>query len=367
MAGTLDYDLQMSVIASVHGVVPQHRYPQAVITAEFSKLVSPNGAQRGVIERIHQATSVEYRNLSLPLDAYKDLLGFGTTNNEFIRVGMELGRSAIAGALAKAGIKANEVDLIISTSVTGIAVPAIDSRLIPLLNFRPDIKRLPSFGLGCIAGATGIARVHDYLLGNPDGVAILLAIELCSLTVQRDDLSMANIVASGLFGDGAAAVVMLGERRALVAGLASPQVLASRSRIYEASEAAIGWDIKETGFHIVLSAEVPKMIQTQIDSDVIEFLASNNLKKSDITHWICHPGGPKVISAVAGALNLTPEQVATSWQSLAAKGNLSSASILHLLQDVLYGGMESPPVAGSYGLLISMGPGFATELVLVGW
>ena len=357
----------MSVIASVHGVVPNHRYPQATITAEFSKLVSPDGSHRGVIERIHQATGVHYRNLSLPLDAYKDLLGFGSTNNEFIRVGVDLGRQAIEGALEKAGVKASEVDLIISTSVTGIAVPSIDSRLIPQLNFRSDIKRLPTFGLGCVAGATGIARVHDYLLGDPDGVAILLSIELCSLTVQRDDLSMPNIVASGLFGDGAAAVVMLGERRALAMGLAGPRVLSSRSRIYEASEAAIGWDIKETGFHIILSAEVPKLIQSQIAVDVTEFLADNNLKKSDIAHWICHPGGPKVITAVANALNLSDQQLAVTWQSLATQGNLSSASILHLLQDIFYGSQDSLPEMGSCGLLISMGPGFSTELVLVKW
>jgi alkylresorcinol/alkylpyrone synthase len=189
----------------------------------------------------------------------------------------------------------------------------------------------------------------------------------CSLTVQRDDLSMPNIVASGLFGDGAAAVVMLGERRALSMGLPSPRVLSSRSRIYEASEDAIGWDIKETGFHIVLSAEVPKMIQTRIGGDVTEFLASNNLRKSDIAHWIAHPGGPKVITAVQNALNLSDEQLVLTWESLARKGNLSSASILHLLQDVFYGGMDSPPETDSYGLLISMGPGFGTELVLVRW
>lgn len=365
--GTVHYAFVMSVIASVHGVVPDHRYAQATITEEFSRLVSPNGAQLGAIERIHQATGVQYRNLSLPLASYQELSGFGSTNSEFIRVGMQLGAQAIEGALKKAGVEAAEVDLIISTSVTGIAVPAIDSRLIPQLNFRSDIKRLPSFGLGCIAGATGIARVHDYLLGDPDGVAILLSIELCSLTVQRDDLSMANIVASGLFGDGAAAVVMMGQRRAQSMVRNGPRVLASKSRIYEASEDAIGWDIKETGFHIVLSAEVPKMIQTQINADVTDFLASHNLKKSDIAHWICHPGGPKVISAVANALDLSDAQLTLTWQSLATKGNLSSASILHLLQDILYGWKDAPPAVDSYGLLISMGPGFATEFVLVRW
>jgi alkylresorcinol/alkylpyrone synthase len=357
----------MSIIASVHGVLPTNRYPQATITEKFSKLVSPSGSQRGAIERIHQATGVQYRNLSLPLDDYQDLLGFGSTNNEFIRVGIELGQQAIEGALTKAQVKASDVGLIISTSVTGIAVPSIDSRLIPQLNFRPDIKRLPIFGLGCIAGATGIARVHDYLLGDPDGVAILLSVELCSLTVQRDDLSMANIIASGLFGDGAAAVVMLGERRALSMGVHGPRVVASQSRVYEESENAIGWDIKETGFHIVLSAEVPQLVQARIDSDVTEFLAKNNLKKSDITYWVVHPGGPKVITAAAHALSLSDEQLALTWKSLAAQGNLSSASILHLLQDIIYGSQESPPQVGSNGLLISMGPGFATELVLVRW
>lgn len=357
----------MSIIASVHGVLPNHRYPQATITAEFSKLVSPNGSQRGAIQRIHEATGVQYRSLSLPLSNYEGLLGFGSTNDEFIRVAMEMGQQAIEGALTKARIKASEVDLIISTSVTGIAVPSIDSRLIPQLNFRSDIKRLPIFGLGCIAGATGIARVHDYLLGHPDGVAILLSVELCSLTVQRDDLSMANIIASGLFGDGAAAVVMFGERRALSMGVQGPRVVASQSRVYEESENAIGWDIKGTGFHIVLSAEVPQLVQARIDADVTEFLANNNLNKSDITLWIVHPGGPKVITAVANALSLSDEQLGLTWKSLAAQGNLSSASILHLLQDIFYESEESAPQPGSTGLLISMGPGFATELVLVKW
>lgn len=355
----------MSIIASVHGVLPKNRYSQAAITAEFSKLVSPDGTQSGAIERIHQATGVKYRNLSMPLSDYEGLLGFGSTNDEFIKLGIELGQEAISGALSKAEIEASEVDLIISTSVTGIAVPAIDSRLISRMNFRPNVKRLPIFGLGCIAGATGIARVHDFLLGNPDGVALLLSIELCSLTVQRDDRSIANIIASGLFGDGAAAVVMFGERRAKSMGKGAPQVVTSESRVYEDSERAIGWDIKESGFHIVLSAEVPALVGERIEADVMAFLSNNNYKKSDITHWILHPGGPKVLTAVAKALTLSEPQLARSWNSLASQGNLSSSSILHLLQEIFY--EEEKPQGNSVGLIISMGPGFATELVLVRW
>jgi len=357
----------MSYIAGVHGVVAGYKYPQEVITAEFSKLVSPDGSKQIVIERIHQATGVQYRNLTLPLEAYKDVVGFGATNDVFIKVGLELGEEVIAGALKKVGIEAVEVDLIISTSVTGIAVPAIDSLLIPILNFRPDIKRIPSFGLGCIAGATGIARIHDFLLGNPNGVAVLLSVELCSLTVQRDDLSMANIVASGLFGDGAAAVVMVGEEKAKTLGISGPKVLDSCSRVFEVSTDSIGWDINDTGFHIVLSAEVPKMVQSRLDEDVIKFLQKHNLQKSDISHWIVHPGGPKVIIAVSESLGISDSQLDITWKSLAAKGNLSSASILHVLQDIFYDHGRINPLAGEYGLMISMGPGFATELVLVRW
>jgi alkylresorcinol/alkylpyrone synthase len=357
----------MSYIAGVHGVVAGYKYPQEVITAEFTKLVSPNGSKQSAIERIHQATGVQFRYLSLPLENYEDLAGFGSTNDVFIKVGLELGEEVIAGALTKAGIQAPDVDLIISTSVTGIAVPAIDSRLIPILNFRPDIKRIPSFGLGCIAGATGIARVHDFLMGNPNGVAVLLSVELCSLTVQRDDLSMANIVASGLFGDGAAAVVMVGEEKAKTLGISGPKVLDSRSRVFEASTDSIGWDINDTGFHIVLSAEVPKMVQSRLDEDVIKFLQKHNLQKSDISHWIVHPGGPKVIIAVSESLGISDSQLDITWKSLAAKGNLSSASILHVLQDIFYDHGWINPLAGEYGLMISMGPGFATELVLIRW
>jgi alkylresorcinol/alkylpyrone synthase len=362
------YASVMSVIAGVHGVLPNHQYAQSTITEVFEKFVSPDGSRHRVIQRIHEAVGVQYRNLALPLDAYENLIGFGTTNNEFIRIAVDLGEQAIVGALKKSGFKASDVDLIISTSVTGIAVPAIDSRLIPRLGFRPDIKRLPLFGLGCIAGATGIARVHDYLLGDPDAIAILLSVELCSLTLQRDDLSMANIVASGLFGDGAAAVVIVGQRRALEKGLSGPKIISSRSRIYADSEDAIGWDISETGFHIVLSEKIPEMISANIDRDVIDFLSAKDLRKVDITTWICHPGGPKIITAVQHALNLADQQLDLSWKSLQSKGNLSSASILHLLQDTMYGWKDStPPPKDSFGLVISMGPGFATEFVLLKW
>lgn len=257
--------------------------------------------------------------------------------------------------------------MVMTTTVTGLAVPSVEARLIPRLGLRPDVKRLPVFGLGCVAGAAGIARVHDYLQGHPDEVAVLLSLELCSLTVQRDDTSMANIVASGLFGDGAAAVVMVGARRAELLGINGPEVLTSRSRMYPETERTMGWDIGGSGFRIVLSPGVADVITSNLGADVCAFLAANSLTKDDIAAWVCHPGGPKVLEAMESALDLHDGQLDVTWRSLAAIGNLSSASVLHVLGDTLSGRGVHPPDLGSPGLLMAMGPGFCAELVLLRW
>jgi alkylresorcinol/alkylpyrone synthase len=244
----------------VHGVLGAHRYPQEEITASFAKIVSPQGKETAVINRIHKATEVKYRSLALPPNAYSKLDNFGASNDAFIRIGLELGAAAILAALNEAGLRAIDVDFVMATSITGVATPSLEARLVPILGFRPDIKRVPIFGLGCVAGAAGIARLHDYLLGHPDEVAVLLSVELCSLTLQPDDVSMANIVASGLFGDGAAAVVMVGERRAERMGINGPRVISSRSRMYPDTEETMGWDIGGSGFRIVLSDSVSEVI-----------------------------------------------------------------------------------------------------------
>ena len=170
-----------------------------------------------------RATGVRRRNLALEVADYPALSGFGASNDVFIRVGLDLAEEAIRGALDKAGLSPSDVDLVVSVSVTGIAAPSLDTRLVPRLGLRPDVKRLPVFGLGCVAGASGIARVRDYLAGDPDGVAVLLSVELCSLTLQLADISMPAVVGSGLFGDGAAAVVMVGAARAARMGITGPR------------------------------------------------------------------------------------------------------------------------------------------------
>ncbi len=357
----------MTFIAAAHGVVGPHGYPQDEITAAFSAVVSPDGAQQQLIERIHRATGVTHRNLAMPLEAYAGMSGFGAANDEFIRVGLDLGEAAIRGALTAAHLDADEVDMVMATSVTGIAAPSLEALLVPRLGLRADVKRVPVFGLGCVAGAAGIARLHDYLVGHPDDVAVLLSVELCSLTVQRDDVSMPNIVASGLFGDGAAAVVMVGERRAQRMGLTGPRVVASRSRLYPDTQRTMGWDIGGSGFRIVLSAGVADVISRYLGDDVSDFLGDHDLKTGDIARWVCHPGGPRVLEAMESALDLHEGQLDVTWRSLAAIGNLSSASVLHVLCDTLDGRGTTPPEPGTPGMLTAMGPGFCAELVLLEW
>ncbi|MDO8732557.1 MAG: type III polyketide synthase [Actinomycetota bacterium] len=357
----------MSVIAAVHCELAANRYPQSEITAAFADVVSPSGEHRPLIERIHRATSIEYRNLALPLEAYAQLAGFGEANDAFIRVALEVGQAAIDGALLEAGLSASDIDLVMSTSVTGIATPSLDARLVSRVGFRPDIKRLPIFGLGCVAGASGIARMHDYLLGHPDEIALLLSVELCSLTVQRDDYSMPNVVASGLFGDGAAAVILVGSNRAASLGLTGPRVLASQSRLYPDTERTMGWDISEHGFRIVLSAGVGDVISQYLREDVDSFLSRHDLKIDDVSRWVSHPGGPRVLRAMESTLGLHSGELDVTWRSLAAIGNLSSASVLHVLRDTMQGtGMDKPP-AGTPGVVMAMGPGFCAELVLLEW
>ena len=352
----------MSHLAAVEGVLPEHTYAQAEITAAFAGVLGAVGSGREVLERLHANAGVSQRHLALPLERYWELADFGEANDEFIRVATQLGAHAVTKALAAAGVGPREVDLIVSTTITGLAVPSLEARIAAEIGLRDDVKRVPLVGLGCVAGAAGIARVHDYLLGHPDDVAVLLSVELCSLTVQRDDASLANLVASGLFGDGAAAVVMVGSGSAPGLAAGQPRVVATRSRLYADTERAMGWDVGATGLRIVLGVEVPDLVRTNVRGDVDRFLGDHGLTRADIGWWVAHPGGPKVLEAMEEALEVDRDALVVTWRSLDQIGNLSSASVLHVLADTL---RDRTPEPGSWGLLLAMGPGFCLELVLL--
>jgi alkylresorcinol/alkylpyrone synthase len=356
----------MSRIAALCPVFPPNTYDQQAITEALATYVLPPGSDTQVLRRLHAVSGVEHRSLALPLEAYGVLEGFGAANDAFIRVATDLGADAVGKALELAGLTGADVDLVVAASVTGIAAPSLEARLAPRLGLRPDVKRLPIFGLGCVAGAAGLARVHDYLAGHPDDVAVLLCVELCSLTVQRDDASSTNLLASGLFGDGAVAAVLVGERRAAELGIGAslPEIVATRSRLYPDTEDVLGWDIGGSGFRIVLAASLADLVEAHLGDDVRELLAEHGLSRDDVGAWVAHSGGATVLRAAARTLDLPDEALARSWESLRTQGNLSSASVLHVLAETLE---HEPPPPGSAGVLFAMGPGFCTEILLLRW
>ncbi|MBE7186931.1 type III polyketide synthase [Jatrophihabitans endophyticus] len=348
----------MTTLSAVRAVLPKHVYPQEQLSAEFAELCLEDPSKHKVMARLHQSAKVDTRHLALPIEAYRDLDGFTDANTAFIDVAVELGSEAVLGALEDAGLTPSDVDIIVSTTVTGIAVPSLEARIAARIGLRPDVKRVPMMGLGCLAGAAGIARLHDFLRGGPDDVAVLVSVELCSLTVQRNDPSAANMVASGLFGDGASAVVARGGDRP------GPKVIDTVSHLYPDTERAMGWDVGATGFQIVLGSEVPELVHRYLRADVEGFLAPHGLTAADISRWICHPGGPKVIEAIQDELGLTEYDLGMTWDSLRRIGNLSSSSVLHVFADTL---RERPATEGDWGVLMAMGPGFCAELVLLRW
>lgn len=349
----------MSRIAAVAPVLPTFAYTQAEITRELAPLISPAPERRAVLERMHAASGIGTRHTALPLERYRDLGDFRQANDVFIEVATDLAEAGLRAALADVGLEPPDVDFVLFTSVTGISAPSVDALLVSRMGLRPDVKRLPSFGLGCVGGAAGLARVDDYLAGHPGEVGVLLSVELCSLTLQRDDATMANFVATGLFGDGAAAVVLVGDARP-EPGI---RIVDARSCFFPDSREVIGWNVGGTGFEIVLTAGVADVIAKHFPVEVAAFLGDHGLTVDDVGAWVAHPGGPRVLEAFASAVGVQRAAFERSWASLERVGNLSSAAVLHVLADAIAEGQPT----GAHGLLFALGPGVAAEFVLLEW
>jgi alkylresorcinol/alkylpyrone synthase len=347
-------------ILAVSTAFPAHKHPQGQLTGFYADLAGLRRTRRALLERLHQNSGVRTRHTVAPLREYGTLGGIAATNDRYIAEATALGERALAQALARAGKLPPDIDLLVVTSVTGVAVPSVDARLIPVLGLRPDVKRLPIFGLGCVAGAAALSRVHDYLRGWPGHTAALLAVELCSLTVPATGATTADLVASGLFGDGAAALIAAGTH---VPSQPGPRVIATRSEVFPDSADALGWRLSESGFRIVLTTGLSDVVESRLGAAITQFLAAQGLAADDVGAWICHPGGPRVIDAVQRALKLPDEAVAPSREALAEAGNLSSASVLHILEKVSDAGVTP----GTFGLMIGLGPGVSAELVLLRW
>src|ERR1700683_323208 len=314
-------------IAGVGSAFPKYYHKQEVLVGALKAYWKDKLPQPGILDRLDESMKVDSRFTARPLDFYhNEMQTWGEANDVWIEVGLELGEKALCHALVSAGVEPRDLSAIFVTSVTGIAAPSLDARLINRMGLSPNIKRIPIFGLGCVAGAAGVSRAADYVRGFPDQAA-------------------AVVVGDEVDSNG-------------------PEILATKSIFYPNTERVMGWDISEKGFHIVLSPEVPDTVTKHLGKDVDAFLAEHGHKRSDIKTWVMHTGGPKVLEATATALGLTEKDLAASWACLRKVGNISSTSVLLVLEDVY---MNRRPEPGSLSILAAMGPGFCSELVLLRW
>ena len=348
-------------ILSVGEAFPDHHYKQSETLEALRRLWRDAGVDMGTVERLHRNTLVKSRYLALPIDEYGPGKSWGDLNDIWIRLAEDLGAKAALDALGRAGLAPADVGTIVFVSVTGLSTPSIDARLVNRLGMPATTRRMPLFGLGCVAGAAGLACCADLARAGPGPAIVLLSVELCSLTFQLDDISTANIIATGLFGDGAAAVVLRGGGGDEDAHY--PEIVDTRSILYPGTEHVMGWDISERGFKLVLTPEIPTLIREHLRRDVDRFLGENGLQRSDIAHWMAHTGGPKILTAMHEALGLPEGALEVTWDRLRSVGNVSSASVLQILMRT----MEKRPERGSHGLMLAMGPGFCSELLLIRW
>ena len=353
-------------IVTTSTAYPPHYFTQRQIADELAGYWQ-GSVDPQVIERLHSRTGVDGRYFSRPLADYRLLDTWGKANNVWIETALNLGERSIASLIRQSAIDGapldrNRIGAIFFVSVTGVASPSIDARLVNRLRLSPHIRRNPLFGLGCVAGAAGLARAADYVKAYPDQYAVLLAVELCSLTWQRGDLSVANLISTGLFGDGAAAVLIAGDQTPHARS--TPRILDHTQVFYPDTEYVMGWSISERGFQILLSPDVPSVVRENLGRDVDRFLASHHLTRADIGCWLMHNGGPKVLEATEDALGLSRGALAVSWQALRRVGNLSSASVLVVLDDVI---RQHRPAPGTKSILAAMGPGFCCEMLLIEW
>ncbi|PIC67017.1 type III polyketide synthase [Sporosarcina sp. P16a] len=358
----------MPIIQSVSTVRPPVDLPQEEAMTFARSLFSDSFKDIDRLLKVFQNGEIDSRQVCMPLDWYAEPHDFETKNNLYIQHALALGKRAVEECLSNTTtlerpVNAAEIDAIFFVSSSGIATPSIDARLINQLPFRHDIKRIPIWGLGCAGGASGMSRAFDYCKAYPESNVLVLAIELCSLTFQRDDVSKSNLVGVSLFSDGVACALVSGERSSIKSTRPMPHIRATSSRFMPDSEDVMGWDIKNDGLHVVFSKSIPTVIKSWLGPFVHQFVEDHNLSMEDVQHFVAHPGGKKVLDAYQKALDMDQEQTATSKKVLQDHGNMSSPTVLYVLKDFI----EQQPAEGEYGLMAALGPGFCGELLLLEW
>ena len=370
------------IVATATGF-PEHYYPQKVLATALKKyfLATDLDFDLEIIDRFFTNVKINGRYFTFPLDSFYDPPGVAEVANAAIVKCLNVIENTVTDLLDKAAIAPQEISQLTATTLIA-ATPGLDARLMNRLPFKPDIKRMALTGVGCMGGAFGMARVADYLKGHPTEASVLFAMEpssgLWQGSLQRDLTKMVKqlpeqpgvysdiimtIVTAALFGDGSAAVLMVGEDHPL-AQSGQPRIVDSRSIILPNTVHLMGMDLADTGTRNILRPEVADYVKVAIHKTIDPLLEAHSLSTDDITRWLVHPGGPKIIKAVREEYGFEPELLQESWDALAEIGNISSPTVLYILDKCLAG--EQPP-AGSYGLLLAMGPGFSQEAILLQW
>lgn len=351
----------MPYIISTAQALPKNEHSQL----EIIEAIKIMWKKRGHLDRVadlHKNVGVKKRFLALPLKEYAELKGFEDKNNKYIEVATELSSLAVKTVLKNIDMNPQDIDIIMCSTVTGLAVPSLDARVLNTMNFKSSIKRIPLFGLGCLGGMAGINRMADYLKAYPQSAGILFCTELCTLTFQFDDFSVANWVSTGLFADGCGAVLMIGDEHPLAQNKKIKKIkwVNGASDFYFNTERVMGWDFVDTGLKIVLGKEVPKVAKEKVSPFIIKFLSDHKLGVQDLSFYVAHPGGPKVLEGMEQGLGITSKDLHLSYSLLENYGNLSSASVLLILDEVFKNYFKS----GQKGLGTAMGPGFCSEATL---
>jgi alkylresorcinol/alkylpyrone synthase len=348
----------MPRIEAVGTALPENVVTQAQARAECEKLYAGDPKVLRLL-RVFDS-GVKTRHFAFPPAYYLAKRSFEERNADYVEQGTILAESAARECLDRAGVSANVVDHLFFVTTTGLATPSIDALLAPRLGLRKETRRWPLFGLGCAAGAGGLIRAGEVLRGHPKQRALVVSVELCGQVFAPGATNPTDVVGAALFGDGAAAVLLAGDD---VPG-PGPRIEATHTELFEDSRHIMGWDFTSDGMRLVLSKDVGELVKQRLRPVVESFLRSAGLALRNLEYWILHPGGRRIIDAYRETFECDDRLLRWTRDSLARVGNLSSASVLFTLKDVLD---EARPSPGQKGIMVALGPGFATEMLVLGW
>jgi alkylresorcinol/alkylpyrone synthase len=347
----------MPFIASVSKIDLPYKTAQQEAKEQARLMFAENFPQVDRLIHAFDNTEIITRNFCEPLSYYKVPNTFEERNDEYMKMALTWSVKAIEDCISQANIDKKDITDILFVSTTGLATPSIDALIINQMRLNPHINRMPIFGLGCGGGVSGMAKANSLAKANPDAVVLLVAVELCSLTLLRSDYSKSNFIGSSLFSDGIAACIVKGDHHANDTGV---KYHASSSKLYYDSLEVMGWDFKDTGFKVLFSKDIPTFIKEHVREDIDQFLATQGLDLNDIKNFIFHPGGKKVLDAYTDALGVEGDFLQKTREVMNNYGNMSSVTVLYVLEKFMNEGFED-----GYGLMMAMGPGFSSEMVLL--